>query len=135
VVNGTDGTQNLYSPSGPLTVIVFLTVGLYDVAALEVFRSLKDSSTPGGIVIGVRPSFDGRFVVVENCRCANVCHAGTRNPGSATDEGARKAWPNALPLVGTNFEAIEICVAVAMDGNDVLREPWTMEFASELLGA
>lgn len=97
------------SPNGPFTVIVFLTVGLYDVATLDVFKSPMDSSTPGGIEMGVWPSFEGRFVVVENCRCANVCHAGTRNPGSATGEGMRKAWPNAFPLLGTNLEAIETC--------------------------
>lgn len=96
----------LNSPRGPFTVIVLLTVGLYEVATLVVFRSPMDNSTPGGIEIGVRPSFEGRFVVVENCLCANVCHAGTRNPGNATGEDVRKAWPNAFPLVGTNFEAI-----------------------------
>ncbi|KAG6022356.1 hypothetical protein E4U41_002276, partial [Claviceps citrina] len=66
--------------------------GLYEVFTLAVFKSLIDSSTPGGIVIGVRPSFEGRFVVVENGRCANVCHAGTRNPGgpqAAPGDGRR----------------------------------------------
>lgn len=123
--------RNLSSPNGPFTVIVFLTVGLYEVATLDVFKSLMDSSTPGGIEIGVRPSFEGRFVVVEKCRCADVCHAGNRNPGSATCGFMRSAWPNAFPLAGTNLEAIEICLCRG-NGWEIA---WTATDSLSALGA
>lgn len=62
------------------------------------------SSTPGGIEIGVRPSFEGLAVDAENCRRAagagaQFWKAGTRKEGSVTtDEGAK-----ALALLGASI--------------------------------
>lgn len=64
--------------------------------------------------MGVRPSFEGRFEVVEKsaaevARGVAVCHAGTRNPGSVTgaDEEAAMAQPIAFPRLGANMAAID----------------------------
>lgn len=111
---------NENSPNGPLTVILLFTVGLYDVLDLNFFKSPIDNSTPGGMVIGVRPSFEGRFVVVENCLCANVGHAGTSNPGRAEPEDEPKACPSTLHRRGMVFEAIESCPC-CRNGWDVFR--------------
>lgn len=62
------------------------------------------SSTPGGIEIGVRPSFEGLEVDAENCRRAagagaQFWKAGTRKEGNVTtDEGAK-----ALALLGASI--------------------------------
>lgn len=62
------------------------------------------SSTPGGMEIGVRPSFDGLEVDAENCRRAagagtQFWKAGTRKEGNVTtDEGAM-----ALALLGASI--------------------------------
>lgn len=102
-------------PNGPFTLIVLFSAGLYEVLIRTVFKSLIESSTPGGIVMGVRPSFEGRFVVVQNCRgvvclCLCLCHAGTRNPGRAAPQhdevDERRTWPISPPRLGTNLEAI-----------------------------
>lgn len=39
-------------------------------------------STPGGIDIGVRPSFEDALDVFENCRRGEAWNAGTRKQGS-----------------------------------------------------
>lgn len=64
--------------------------------------------------MGVRPSLEGRFEVVEKRaaeveRGVAVCHAGTRNPGSVTGVGeeAAMARPNAFPRLGANMAAID----------------------------
>jgi hypothetical protein len=82
--------------------------------SLIAFGELIISSTPGGTERGVRPSFEGRFEVVEKRAAAEVaravagCHAGTRNPGSVTgaDEDAAMVRPNAFPRLGANMAAI-----------------------------
>lgn len=62
-------------------------------------------STPGGIDIGVRPSFEGLFDVFENWRRgAAVWKAGTRKAGSVT--GAlvpERALSSTFPLLGANI--------------------------------
>ncbi|PMB65298.1 hypothetical protein BM221_008654 [Beauveria bassiana] len=77
--------------------------------------------------MGVRPSFEGRGPVVENCRAtvaaAVDCHAGTRKPGSeVTGENAtRIAGPSAAFFAGVNIAVIELS-AVA---NSVLPLLWS----------
>jgi hypothetical protein len=60
-------------------------------------------STPVGIEIGVRPSFDCGCRVVEKLRCAMPCQAGTRNPGRVTAEDEAIARSNALPWLGDSI--------------------------------
>lgn len=100
-------------------LIVFLYTFLYDVKSLFATGSPTESSTPGGIERGVRPSLEGRFEVVEKgaavARGAAVaCHAGTKKPGSVTgpDDDAVMARPNAFPLLGANMAAIGVDMAV-----------------------
>ncbi|KAF3072245.1 hypothetical protein CFAM422_005648 [Trichoderma lentiforme] len=104
-----------YTPKGPLTVIVFLTTGLYDVADLNVFGSPIKTSTPGGIDSGVLPSFDPRACVVESDRRAEECHvleAAVEDAGRRDESGhgeaaaAHKAWLRALPRRGARIAAI-----------------------------
>lgn len=98
-----------HTPKGPLIVIFFLKIFLYDVRSFFALGSPINSSTPGGIEMGVRPSFEGRFEVVEKCRgTANVCHAGTRNPGSVVADEAAMTFPNAVPRLGANMAAIDL---------------------------
>ena len=63
------------------------------------------SSTPGGIDIGVRPSLEGRFGVLENWRRgAAVWKAGTRKAGRVTAALALEiALSSTLPLLGANI--------------------------------
>lgn len=74
------------------------------VKSLTMYGSPMVSSTPGGMEIGVRPSFDGLEVDAENCRRAagagaQFWNAGTRKEGSVTtDEGAM-----ALALLGASI--------------------------------
>ena len=92
-----------------MTVIVLLTLDFQSRAPRWILGSLMISSTPGGIDIGVRPSFDWHPGVVENCRglVANVvCHAGTRNRGRDTACEENMAWRSALPLQGAIVAAI-----------------------------
>ncbi|KAI6769070.1 hypothetical protein HG531_010174 [Fusarium graminearum] len=100
-------------------LIVFLYTFLYDVKSLFATGSPTESSTPGGIERGVRPSLEGRFEVVEKgaavARGAAVaCHAGTKKPGSVTgpDDDAVMARPNAFPRLGANMAAIGVDMAV-----------------------
>lgn len=91
-------------PRGPVTVTVLLGVCLYVVKSLTMYGSPMLSSTPGGMEIGVRPSFEGLAVDAENCRLAagagaQFWKAGTRKEGSVTtDEGA-----TALALLGASI--------------------------------
>lgn len=91
-------------PRGPVTVTVLLGVCLYVVKSFTMYGSPIVSSTPGGIEIGVRPSFEGLEVDAENCRraagaAAQFWKAGTRKEGNVTmDEGAI-----ALALVGASI--------------------------------
>lgn len=95
-------------------MIVFTTLGLYEVMLLIIFGLPSVSSTPGGTERRVRPSLDGRGPVVENCRAAVVaavdCHAGIRKLGSeaAGDDATRIARPSAAFFVGINIAAVEI---------------------------
>jgi hypothetical protein len=91
-------------PRGPVTVTVLLGVCLYVVKSLCMYGSPMVSSTPGGIEIGVRPSFEGLEVDTENWRRAagagaQFWKAGTRKEGKVTtDEGAK-----ALALLGASI--------------------------------
>ena len=91
-------------PRGPVTVTVLLGVCLYVVKSFTMYGSPMVSSTPGGMEIGVRPSFDGLDVDAENCRRAagagaQFWKAGTRKEGNVTmDEGAM-----ALALLGASI--------------------------------
>lgn len=91
-------------PRGPVTVTVLLGVCLYVVKSLTMYGSPILSSTPGGMEIGVRPSFEGLAVDAENCRRAagagaQFWKAGTRKEGSVTtNEGA-----TALALLGASI--------------------------------
>jgi hypothetical protein len=101
-------------------LMVFLNTFLYDVKSLFATGSPTESSTPGGIERGVRPSFEGRFEVVEKRAVvaavgeAVACHAGTRKPGSVTgaEDEAATARPNAFPRLGANMAAIGVDMAV-----------------------
>lgn len=119
-------------PRGPLTVMVFLTVGLYEVVLLLVIASPIITSTSGGTEIGVRPSLERCVVVVEkhSRRFAFVCHAGIRNPGRvAALEGAIEAAPRRLaPLAEANNVAMLCGLAncpslVASSGSKSLASP------------
>lgn len=74
------------------------------VKSFTMYGSPMVSSTPGGMEIGVRPSFDGLEVDAENCRRAagagaQFWKAGTRKEGNVTmDEGAM-----ALALLGASI--------------------------------
>jgi hypothetical protein len=52
-------------PSGPATVRVRRGIRRYVVGSATTKGSPRVNSTPGGIEMGVRPSFDALFVVVE----------------------------------------------------------------------
>jgi hypothetical protein len=91
-----------------VTVIVFFTVGLYDVELFVDFGIPMSSSTPGGSEIGVRPSFDGRGDEVENWRGVDACHAGTRNAGSVIFDDDGTAWRNACLPVGASIVVIRL---------------------------
>ena len=97
-----------------MTVIVLTTLGLYEVMLLIIFGSPSVNSTPGGTERGVRPSFEGRGPVVENCRVAVAaaldCHAGIKKLGSETagDDATRIAPPSAAFFVGINIAAVGI---------------------------
>jgi hypothetical protein len=72
-----------------LTLNVLLETFKYVVASFFTFGSPTTTSIPGGIEIGVRPSFEHCAVVAEKgrvpfggcCVCAAVWKAGTRKPG------------------------------------------------------
>lgn len=91
-------------PRGPVTVTVLLGVCLYVVKSFNMYGSPMVSSTPGGMEIGVRPSFECLEVDAENCRRAagagaQFWKAGTRKEGNVTtDEGAM-----ALALLGASI--------------------------------
>lgn len=74
------------------------------VKSFRMYGSPMVSSTPGGMEIGVRPSFEGLEVDAENCRRAagagaQFWKAGTRKEGNVTtDEGAMT-----LALVGASI--------------------------------
>lgn len=64
----------------------------YDVASFLTIGSPIRISTPGGIVMGVRPSLDGRAGVEEKCRgrlagVGGVWRAGTRKLGRVATTG------------------------------------------------
>lgn len=54
----------------------------YVVGSFFAFGSPMVISTPGGIDIGIRPSFEALLVVLENCRRGEAWKAGTRKLGS-----------------------------------------------------
>lgn len=103
-------TAGRHVPRGPLTVMVFLTVGLYEVVLLLVIASPIITSTSGGSEIGVRPNLECCVGVVEkHWRLLDcVCHAGIRNPGTIMAfDGAIEAAPRRLaPLAEANNVAI-----------------------------
>lgn len=73
-----------------------------------IFGSPISSSTPGGMEIGVRPSFDDLLIDVENGRRAEK--AGTRKPGSVVTNGEDAvAFSKALPLHEANMVAGLYC--------------------------
>lgn len=79
------------APNGPVTVIVFLTTGLYDVALRTALGSPMTTSTPGGTLSGVRPSFDRAACVVENGRCRVAEGEERRNRPADEDAAGRNA--------------------------------------------
>ncbi|KAK1244650.1 hypothetical protein MKX07_003449 [Trichoderma sp. CBMAI-0711] len=83
------------APNGPVTVIVFLTTGLYEVALRTALGSPMTTSTPGGTDSGVRPSFDRAAGVVENGLDDDDCVAeGNRRPvddAENTEDAGRSA--------------------------------------------
>lgn len=95
---------SLVLPNGPVTVTVLLGILRYVVASLLTLGSPIRSSTPGGIEIGVLPSFDGRPVVAEKDRVAALAwKAGTRKLGRMTAEMDGMAFSKALLLLGANI--------------------------------
>lgn len=122
-------------PRGPVTVTVLLGVCLYVVKSLTMYGSPMLSSTPGGMEIGVRPSFEGLAVDAENCRRAagagaQFWKAGTRKEGSVTtDEGA-----TALALLGASIGGLATgCggsrlhgAPVALDEAERASGPWAL---------
>lgn len=95
-------------PKGPVTVNVLFGVCLYVVRSCLTHGSPIESSTPGGIEIGVRPSFDDRVAVAENCRrpcCAGAASAGTRNEGNVMTEDGESIVAVALVLLGASILA------------------------------
>lgn len=108
------------SPSGPFTVMVRFTMFLYEVVDFAVLRSLIESSTPGGRLMGVRPSFELSFAVAENHgRWAFVivcCRMETRHAGIAAAEGLRNTCLSICALLSTQFEAIDTCEPAVAKG-------------------
>jgi hypothetical protein len=94
------------------------------------------SSTPGGIEIGVRPSFEGLGVDAENCRRAagagaQFWKAGTRKEGNVTtDEGAK-----ALALLGASIGVMATgCSSGRLHGASVACNTagWDMDLRHEV---
>ncbi len=88
-----------YAPSGPCTVAVRLGILRYVVASTLTLGSLISKSTPGGIEMGIRPSFDCRCVEADSRRTGTDWKAGTRKDGSEVTEEESTALTKALPLL------------------------------------
>lgn len=92
--------------------MVFFTSVWYEVMLLLVFGSLMITSTPVGIEIGIRPSFDPHLDVAEKVLldCCCCCHAGRRKDGKTPvvlSEAGIARW-NALPLARPDVDNVAI---------------------------